>query len=206
MLVVVDKHQRARDSLEQAGRYFMGTADVQLAANRLVAKLEELRIPYAICGGLAVSAHGHRRTTIDVDVLLTADGLRRFKAAALGHGWLERFAGSRGVRDVENATPIDFLITGGHPGDGKARGVTFPDPDPSAVVLDGKRMLSLPHLIELKIASGQSAPDRPRDFDDVIQLIRVNKLDAAFAESLHAEVRAKYGELWGYAQRPTGDY
>ena len=34
----------------------MGTSDVQLAAERLAAKLEELGIPYAICGGLAVFA------------------------------------------------------------------------------------------------------------------------------------------------------
>jgi hypothetical protein len=110
------------------------------------------------------------------------------------------------VRDTATATPIDFLIAGGHPGDGKPRGVRFPDPGPSAVVLDGKRMLSLPALIELNLASGLSAPDRPRDFDDVIQLIRANNLPATFAALLHPEVQAKYGELWGYAQRPTRDY
>ena len=60
----------------------MGTADVQQAAVRLAKKLEELGIPYAICGGLAVFAHGHERMTKDVDVLLTAEGLRRFKEHA----------------------------------------------------------------------------------------------------------------------------
>lgn len=184
----------------------MGTADVQLAANRLAARLEELHIPYAICGGLAVSAHGHRRTTVDVDVVITADGLRRFKEAALGLGWLERFAGSRGVRDTENRTPIDFLITGGAPGDGKPRGVRFPDPAGNTVTIDGKRYVDLPRLLEMKLASGLSAPDRPRDFDDVIQLIRANTLPETYAEHLHADVQPKYRELWGYAQRPKGEY
>ena len=184
----------------------MGIADVQLARDRIARKLEELGIPYAICGGLAVSAHGHRRTTSDVDVLLTADGLRRFKEGALGLGWLERFAGSRGVRDMENRTPVDFLITGGFPGDGKPRGLSFPDPADCAVVVDGASYLTLERLVELKLASGLSAPDRPRDFDDVIQLIRVNTLPETYADSLHPEVRAKYRELWGYAQRPTGEF
>lgn len=85
----------------------MGTADVQVAADRLAAKLSELGIPYAICGGLAVTAHGHARTTSDVDVLVTADGLARFKRDAIGRGWLDRFPGSRGVRDTERRAPID---------------------------------------------------------------------------------------------------
>jgi hypothetical protein len=206
MAHVIDRDQLARDALEQAGRYFMGTADVQQAATRLAARLEELAIPYAICGGLAVSAHGHRRTTVDVDVLLTTEGLRRFKAAALGRGWLERFAGSVGVRDTVHRTPIDFLLTGGRPGDREATGVTFADPAQCSVRIDGKQFVDLPRLIEMKLASGLAAPDRPRDFDDVIQLIRVGALPASFASQLHADVRAKYVELWGYAQRPTGEY
>lgn len=180
----------------------MGTSDVQLAANRLASKLEELGIPYAIAGGLAVSAHGHVRATTDVDVVLTADGLRRFKDAALGRGWLERFAGSRGVRDGERRVPIDFLVSGGFPGDGKPRGVQFPDPEGCTVTKDGKRYLTLPKLIELKLASGLSAPDRLQDFADVIALVRAGRLPQDFAESLHEEVRAKYRELWTLAQRP----
>jgi len=206
MLAMTDRDQRARTALEQAGRYFMGTSDVQLAADKIAAKLQELGIPYAICGGLAVTAHGHPRTTSDVDVLLTAEGLQKFKEHAIGLGWLDRVPGGRGVRDVERRVPIDFLLTGGMPGDGKPRGVRFPDPAAASVELDGKRFLSLPRLIELKLASGMSAPDRPQDFADVIQLVRANSLPATFAEGLHAEVQEKYRELWGYAQRPTGEY
>ena len=57
----------------------MGDADVQRAAKRLAAALGEMNIPYAICGALAVTAHGHARLTQDVDVLLTVEGLERFK-------------------------------------------------------------------------------------------------------------------------------
>ncbi|MCW8140294.1 MAG: hypothetical protein KIT58_15445 [Planctomycetota bacterium] len=37
-----------------------------------------------ICGGLAVAAHGHARLTSDVGVLLTPDGLARFKERGSG--------------------------------------------------------------------------------------------------------------------------
>lgn len=181
----------------------MGTSDVHLALERVVQKLEELQIPYAICGGMAVFAHGHRRTTDTVDLLLTAEGLSRFKANALGLGWIEKFPGSRGVRDADRRVPIDVLVTGGIPGDGTPHGVVFPDPTEAVIEREGRRYLSLQKLIELKLASGLSAPDRPRDFDDVIALIRANRLGDGFGATLHPYGQPKYRELWGYAQRPT---
>jgi hypothetical protein len=201
--VVTSRDAAARYRLEQMGRFFMGTADVHLAMDRLVRKLDELGIPYAICGGMAVNAHGHLRETIEIDVLLTADGLRRFNEEALGRGWLERFAGSRGVKDTDRGVPIDVLVSGGIPGDGTEHGVVFPDPAGAAVELAGVRYLTLGKLIEMKLASGLSAPDRLQDLADVISLIRQNQLGEHFADSLHAYVQAKYRELWGYAQRPT---
>jgi hypothetical protein len=92
-----DPDHQAR--LEQVGRFFMGTADVQVALHRITRQLADLGIPYAVCGGLAVNAHGYQRTTVDVDLLVTADGLARFKAASVGLGWVEKFPGSRGVKD-----------------------------------------------------------------------------------------------------------
>ncbi len=192
-------------SLDEASKYFMGKADVQRAAQRLAARFDELRIDYAIAGGLAVSAHGHRRVTVDVDVLLTPAGLRRFKAESLGRGWVEKFEGSKGVRDTIHDVPIDVLLTGDFPGDGKPTDLAFPDPEDVSVDSEGLKVLSLPVLVELKLASGLSAPDRLQDFADVIQLIRANGLDEGFASQLHAQVRDKYAELWGYSQRPTGE-
>lgn len=181
----------------------MGTSDVHVALARVTKKLEELQIPYAVCGGMALNAHGYQRATTDVDVLITAAGLAKFKANALGLGWLEKFPGSRGVKDTQNKVKIDFLVTGGIPGDGTPRGVEFPDPAAVAVELAGAKYVSLAKLIEMKLASGLSAPDRPRDFDDVIQLIRRHALGEHFADSMHGYVQPKYRELWGYAQRPS---
>lgn len=190
---------------DQLGRFLRGTSDVHLALQRVGAKLAELGVPYAICGGMAVNAHGHQRATNDIDLLLTADGLARFKAGALGLGWLEKFAGSRGVKDVQAKVPIDVLLTGGLPGDGTPHGVVFPDPAAPGVAIerDGLRFLSLAKLVELKLASGLSAPDRPRDFDDVIQLVRKNGVAVGLAGALHPYVQPKFRELWDLAQRPN---
>ncbi|MBL8751683.1 MAG: hypothetical protein JNK15_00165 [Planctomycetes bacterium] len=187
-------------SWEQVGRFFMGTADVHVALARLVRRFDELGIVYAVCGGLAVHAHGYARTTTDVDVLVTADGLRRFKEASLGLGWLERFAGSRGVRDTERRVPIDFLIAGGIPGDGTPHGVVFPDPAEVAIEKAGTRYVTLAKLIELKLASGLTLPHRLQDLADVARLIEVNGLGEHFAAGLHPFVQAKYAELWRNAQ------
>ena len=81
-----------------------------------------------------------------------------------------------------------------------------PDPATCSVEMEGKHYLSLLQLIQLKLASGLSAPDRLQDFADVISLIRVNALAETFADSLHPEVQPKFRELWGYAQRPTGEF
>ena len=184
----------------------MGTSEVHIAADRLVKKLEELGIPYAICGALAVNAHGHHRTTDDIDVVLTSDGLEHFKERAIGLGWLDRFTGSRGVKDTERGVPIDFLLTGRLPGDGSDHGVRFPDPADCAIEHQGKRYVALGKLIELKIAAALTRPDRPRDFDDVIQLIRKNALGEHFADALHPYVQPKYRELWGYSRLPTDEF
>ena len=178
----------------------MGRAPVQLAAERLAAALDELGIPYAICGGLAVAAHGHIRYTEDVDVLLTADGLARFKKARLGRGWVERFPGSRGLRDAAENVRIDVLVTGDFPGDGKPGPVAFPDPADAVMAAQGASILQLARLVELKLASGLSAPARLQDFADVIALIRSNQLAREYALELAPYVRPKYDELWELAQ------
>lgn len=187
-------------ALKEASSYFMGKADVQKAARRIAHRLGELNIPYAIAGALSVSAHGHVRVTQDVDVLLTPDGLRHFKQHCLGKGWVERFPGSQGVRDTQHNVRIDFLLTGDYPGDGEPKPVRFPDPSEVAQDVEGTSILTLPALLELKIACGMTAPERPRDFDDVIQLIQINQLTKDYSDSLADYVRGKYGELWELAQ------
>ena len=178
----------------------MGQADVQRALARLVEKLDALEIPYAVIGAMALNEWGYRRVTVDVDVLLTADGLRRFKEAVLGRGYVEKFAGSRGLRDVTHGVDVDVVLAGEYPGDGKPKPVAFPDPMEAAVRGERVALLPLPRLVELKLASGISAPHRLKDLADVLELIRAVGLPRELGDALDASVRAKYAELWDAAQ------
>jgi hypothetical protein len=180
--------------------FHMGTSRVHKAMEALVARLDELEIPYAILGALALNAYGYLRATVDVDVLLTREGLERFKSASLGRGYLEKFAGSRGVRDTERQVDIDVVLAGDFPGDGREKPVSFPDPDEAAVRGSAFRLVSLKTLIELKIASGMTAPHRLKDLADVIELIRANALPSGYGEELHPYVRDRFAELWRAAQ------
>jgi hypothetical protein len=105
------------------------------------------------------------------------------------------------MRDSQEDVRIDILLTGDYPGDGKPKPVAFPDPTEATDDASGDLpVLRLPVLLELKLASGMTAPHRPRDLDDVIQLIRHNGLPREYAERLDPYVREKFTELWDAAQ------
>jgi hypothetical protein len=191
------------DGAEFAERFFMGLDEVHKALLRLTAALEADGIPYAIAGAMAMNAHGYRRVTVDVDVLLTREGLEQFKRAHLGRGWVERFPGSKGLRDTEFNVKIDILITGDYPGDGLPKPVRFPDPA-VAVQGDGVRVLPVRDLVELKLASGMTNADRLKDLADVQELIRHAQLPLDLANELDASVRDKYVEIWS-ATRPAAE-
>ena len=113
---------------------------------------------------------------------------------------MEKFPGSRGLRDTQAGVDIDVLLAGEYPGDGRPKPVVFPDPATAAV--RGRRVALLPlaTLIEMKLASGLSAPHRLKDLADVLELIRALSLPRETAETLDPSVRAKFDELWLAAQ------
>jgi hypothetical protein len=183
-----------------AERFFMGEAEVQQAMAKLVDLLDRDGIPYAVIGAMALNEFGYRRVTVDVDVLLTPEGLAAFKARHLGRGYVEKFPGSRGLRDAEHGVDIDVVLTGSYPGDGKPKPVVFPDPAQAAERGARVALLPLPTLIELKLASGLTAPDRLKDLADVQEVIRIGQLPRTLAADLDPFVRDKYLELWDAVQ------
>jgi hypothetical protein len=178
----------------------MGEADVQRALEKIARLLEEDGIPYAVIGAMALNAYGYRRVTVDVDVLLTREGLETFKSRHLGLDYTEKFAGSKGLRDTENGVGIDVVLAGEYPGDGLPKPVSFPDPAAAAVRGERIALLPLPRLIELKLASGMTAPHRLKDLADVLEIIRILDLPSGLADELDPFVRDKYRELWQAAQ------
>jgi hypothetical protein len=185
----------------RADQFFMQASPIHAAMRRLTKTLNEMQIPFAVAGAMAANAHGHHRTTSDVDILIRWEDLQHFKARYDRLGWVDKFEGSKNFRDTVNNVNIDVLIVGEYPGDGLPKPVAFPAPETVARPdEDGIPYLSLEALLELKVASGMTAPHRPRDLDDVIQLIRVNQLPLEYAATLNPYVADKFRELWHAAQ------
>ena len=191
--------------LKEASRFYMSRGDVYNTMRRLTQRLDQERIPYALIGGLALAAHGFVRMTQDVDILMTAEGLTTFRERCVGRGYAPAFPGAQKTfRDTESRVRIEVITTGEFPGDGKPKPVAFPDPLAASVEREGIRIVTLEKLIELKLASGMSAPHRLRDLADVQDLISVLGLPLDFAERLDPSVREAYRQMW-HATRVSDD-
>ena len=184
-------------ALREGSLHFEEKSSVQTTLLKITRRLTELGIPHVVAGGMALYRHGYRRFTEDVDLLVTRDGLKAIHSALDGLGYLHVFKGSKKLRDTETGVYIDFLITGDFPGDGKPKPVAFPDPQEAAVSINGLNVVSLPRLVELKLASGMTGGiHRMRDLTDVVSLITTLNLPDTFADSLNTYVRPKFMELW----------
>jgi len=193
-------------ALAEATRFFMKDDRVHRTLYSVTAKLNGLRIPYAIAGGMALVAHGYDRTTEDVDILVSATALAAVHKELEGLGYVAPFQGSKNLRDTSTGVRIEFLVSGQFPGDGKPKPVAFPDPQTAGENIDGISYLNLPALLELKLASGMSAAHRLKDIADVQELIRVLKLPRDFVDRLNPYVRDKFIELWtAVAQSPPDE-
>ena len=175
--------------------YFEDKGEVRKTLRRVSMRLNELGIAYAVVGGLAIFQYGVRRFTEDVDILVTREGLKLIHEKLEELGYVAPFAGSKNLRDVETGVKIEFLVTGGYPGDGKEKPVSFPDPATVRIERDGVQYINLESLLELKLASGMTNAGRLKDLADVIELIRTLKLGVEFATRLNPYVQEKFREL-----------
>src|SRR5437763_12440311 len=66
------------ERLKELDMFFEKKDPVHKTMRRLVKRLKKAGIAYAVVGGMAVFAQGYRRTTNDLDVLLTAEGFDEF--------------------------------------------------------------------------------------------------------------------------------
>ncbi len=187
--------------MSEGSLFFEGKGSVQDALRKITQRLSELRVPYAIVGGMALFRHGYRRFTEDVDLLVTREGLKLIHEKLEGLGYVPAFAQGKNLRDAELGVKIEFLLSGEFPGDGKPKPVSFPDPVAASFDAEGVRYLNLNALIELKLASGMSSPARVRDLSDVIELIKSLNLALEYAEKLNPYVQDKFRELWQHARR-----
>jgi len=184
------------ETYEEGLRYFMGSGSVNRTLERLASDLKSHNIDYVVIGAVALLAHGYPRFTEDIDLVMTHEGLEKFHRELIGLGYAPAFPqAKKRLRATEEGLSIDVMLAGEYPGDGKQKPVTMPDPKTAAVEIDGVRFVTLEKLIELKLASGMTAPDRLKDLADVQELIKVRQLQTEFAERLDPYVRNKFLEL-----------
>lgn len=182
--------------LSEASLFLDGKGAVHETLRRVCKRLDEAGVAYAVVGGMALYAQGFQRFTKDVDLLVSPQGLNRIHAELEGLGYVRVFPGSKNLRDTHTRVNIEFLVEGQYPGDGKPKPVAFPDPRNVSVELNGIHYLNLPTLVELKLASGLSNPDRMKDLSDVQELIKAVELPRDLQLQLNPYVREKYLELW----------
>jgi hypothetical protein len=157
------------ERMREIDMFFQGTDPVHQTMRHVADKLQEAGLDYAIVGGMAVNAHRYHRTTGDVDFLLRREDLEtfieRFVPAAF-----ERLPGRpRRFLDPTTDVTFDILVTGLFPGSGKPGPIAVSNPSAVSQDMDGRRVVNLVTLVELKLAAG-----RYQDFADVVALIREN--------------------------------
>lgn len=175
--------------LKEISMFFEERSPQHKTMRRLAKRLERLRIPYAIMGAMAVNAHGARRTTDDVDVLLTPEGLERFRKQFVGKTYDQVEGRPRRFVERRSKVGVDVLVTGLYPGRGKSGPFPFPDPAKVSEEIEDVKVVNLPQLIQLKLAAR-----RYYDFGDVVFLIRVHNLDESFMANLHPAVHRDFIE------------
>jgi hypothetical protein len=185
------------DRYGEVSRYFMRQGKLNIALANITRDLKEHGIDYMVIGALALFEHGYVRLTEDIDLVLTPEGLEAFHRELIGLGYLPAFPGARKrLRSTAEGITVEVMLTGEYPGDGKPKPVTIPEPSGASTEINGIKVVTLEKLIELKLASGISAPHRLKDLADVQELIKIRKLQPEFAEQLDPYVRGKFLELY----------
>jgi hypothetical protein len=177
------------DRLKEIGLFFQKRSPQHQTMRRLARRLKKAGIPYAVLGAMAVNAHGAERTTRDVDILLTPEGLERFREAFVGEVYDPVEGRPRRFIERQSGVVVDCLVTGRYPGSGKPGPLAFPDPAEASQEIEKVRVVTLPHLVQLKLAAR-----RYYDFGDVVALIRTHHLDESFLPQLHASVHRDFIE------------
>src|SRR5437764_13558154 len=92
-------------------RYFMGQGSLNNALAQLSADLERHGIDYMIIGAVALMAHGYRRFTEDIDLVLTREGLEAFHRELIGLGYVPAFEGARKrLRATRDGVPAEVTV------------------------------------------------------------------------------------------------
>src|ERR1043165_6903264 len=107
-------------------RYFMGEGTLQGTLAQVASDLNERGIDYMVIGAVALMAYGYPRFTEDIDLVMTREGLEAFHRELIGLGYVPAFPGAKKrLRSTRDNVPIEVIVAGEYPGDGKPKTVGF---------------------------------------------------------------------------------
>jgi len=160
-----------------------------------------------VSGGWAVWRHGYvGRVTQDVDIALPKASVDDFLQAASVSGF-ETLPQPEGrwpkLQHRETGIEVDLLPEGGRPGTvSRPAPTTIPHPKSMGAIRGILKYITLPSLIELKLAAG-----RLRDEADVVELARENRdrLDEVrrHLQAVHAQYANRFEELLSQIDEPA---
>lgn len=178
-------------------------------ADRFTRALDEARIPYAVCGGMAVIAWiteanpDYVRNTKDVDVCVHRADLARITEAVRPHGFV--YAEVNGVHmylDGPEGTPkhaVHVILAGERPNSSAATEVPALGVGVRNAAFPWARM-ELDRLLVMKLLA-----DRMHDRTHIADLWRSGAIDRSWAARLPPELRARYLEIMDACEREYGD-
>ena len=107
------------ETYEEGLRFFMGKSLLNNALRRIALDLDSHGIDYTAIGAIALNQHGYRRFTEDIDLVLTKEGLEKFREELIGLGYRPAFEGStKKFHTAAENVPIEIMMAVNTPGMG----------------------------------------------------------------------------------------
>ena len=122
-----------------------------------------------------------------VEVLLTREGLEHFRNELVPKFYQPVEGHPRRFEERTSGLFVDCFVKGHFPGRRGPGPIPFPDPAQVSQEIDKVHVITLPQLIQLKLAAR-----RYYDLGDVVFLIRVHNLDESLLPQLHPSVHRDF--------------
>jgi hypothetical protein len=169
-------------------------SDLWQSLKNITNVLKDRDINFTIIGGAARNQYGYAKITEDVDILVAKKD--KDKMLSLPIGFIKELSKGRGkVFSLHNPkTRIEVIYSGEISGDG-INGLMYENPKLVSTTIKGVPFLTLEKLIEYKLSSGIYG-NRMKDFVDIMELIKRNKLPEDYAKYFREDLYIKYKELW----------
>lgn len=164
--------------------------DLKKAIKALTDLLKEYNINFTIIGGAARSEYKVRKITEDIDIVVSKKDKDKMKKIPIG---LMRDV-SKGRAKVfhlhQPKTKVEVIYEGEISGDG-ITGLVYISPEKISELHNDIPFITLKNLVMYKLSAG-----RLKDFADVQELIKANKLKRDYADKFREDLKDTYIELF----------